>query len=195
MRHPVPYAVTVSLVLILLAIPFFQLNLGLSDDRVGPKDMSSRVATDQYRKNFASREADALSVTSPASTREGPTRQSTPSRASSRASRASHASTRSTGEYLVVDKRVVAIPPICGSRSGSGPRRAARHVPLGRARHRTLVESRRAAGRATSAPLPRRSTSPLPGSRRGSSTRRSRHQPSAAGARRSSRSRPSCCCS
>ena len=62
MRHPVPYAVSVSLILIVLAIPFFRLNLGLSDDRVGPKDMSSRVATEQYRKNFATREADALSV-------------------------------------------------------------------------------------------------------------------------------------
>ena len=65
MRHPVPYAVTVSLVLLLLAIPFFHLNLGLSDDRVGPKDMSSRIATDQYRQHFASREADALSVQVP----------------------------------------------------------------------------------------------------------------------------------
>ncbi len=65
MAHPVPYAVTVSLVLILLAIPFFNLKLGLSDDRVGPKDMPSRIATDQYRRNFASREADALSVLVP----------------------------------------------------------------------------------------------------------------------------------
>jgi RND superfamily putative drug exporter len=65
MRHPVPYAVTVSLVLILLAIPFFHLKLGLSDDRVGPKDMPSRIATDQYREHFASREADALSIQVP----------------------------------------------------------------------------------------------------------------------------------
>src|SRR5262249_27942597 len=62
MRHPVPYAVSVSLILVVLAIPFFRANLGLSDDRVGPKNMSSHVATDQYRKNFATREADALSV-------------------------------------------------------------------------------------------------------------------------------------
>ena len=65
MRHPVPYAVSVSLVLVLLAIPFFNLKLGLSDDRVGPKDMPSRIATDQYRRNFPSREADALSVLLP----------------------------------------------------------------------------------------------------------------------------------
>jgi putative drug exporter of the RND superfamily len=62
MRHPVPYAVVVSLVLILLAIPFFHVVLGLPDDRVGPDSMSSRAATDAVRNNFASREADALQV-------------------------------------------------------------------------------------------------------------------------------------
>jgi RND superfamily putative drug exporter len=62
MRHPVPYAVVVSLVLLLLAIPFFHVVLGLPDDRVGPDSMSSRAATDAVRNNFASREADALQV-------------------------------------------------------------------------------------------------------------------------------------
>jgi putative drug exporter of the RND superfamily len=62
MRHPVPYAVVVSLVLILLAIPFFHIDVGLPDDRVGPDSMSSRAATDAVRNNFASREADALQV-------------------------------------------------------------------------------------------------------------------------------------
>jgi RND superfamily putative drug exporter len=65
MRHPVPYAVAVSLVLILLAIPFFHVDVGLPDDRVGPKSMSSRTATDAVRHNFASREADALQVRIP----------------------------------------------------------------------------------------------------------------------------------
>ena len=66
MRHPVPYAVVGQpRRWRLLAIPFFHLNLGLSDDRVGPKNMSSRVATDQIRENFASREADALPVQIP----------------------------------------------------------------------------------------------------------------------------------
>ncbi len=65
MRHPVPYAVSVSLILILLAIPFFHVSVGLPDDRVGPKDMSSRTATDAVRHNFASREADALQVQIP----------------------------------------------------------------------------------------------------------------------------------
>ncbi|MGZ4121299.1 MAG: MMPL family transporter [Actinomycetota bacterium] len=65
MRHPVPYALAVSLVLILLAIPFFHLNVGLPDDRVGPKSMTSRAATDAVRHNFATREADALQVRIP----------------------------------------------------------------------------------------------------------------------------------
>jgi len=65
MRRPVPYALTISAVLAVLAVPFFQLNPGLSDDRVGPKNMTSRVATDQIRRNFTSREADALQVQVP----------------------------------------------------------------------------------------------------------------------------------
>lgn len=114
MRHPVPYAVTVSLVLILLAIPFFHLNLGLSDDRVGPKDMSSRVATDQYRKNFASEEADALSVYVPgidatadhnAIDRFARQLKGIPGVARVDAV---------TGEYLVLNKSLVAAPPIPG---------------------------------------------------------------------------------
>lgn len=65
MRHPIPYAVVVSLFLIMLAIPFFQVNVGLSDDRVGPEGMTSRQATEQIRTNFDSREGDALSVQIP----------------------------------------------------------------------------------------------------------------------------------
>jgi len=65
MRHPVPYAIVVSTVLGLLAVPFFHLHPGLSDDRVGPANMTSRVATDQIREHFSSREADALPVLIP----------------------------------------------------------------------------------------------------------------------------------
>ena len=112
MRHPVPYAVGVSLVLILLAIPFFQLNLGLSDDRVGPKDMSSRLATDQYREHFASREADALSVSVPG---VDPVKdhEAIDTFARELASLPGVARVDAlSGEYLVIGKRVVAIPPI-----------------------------------------------------------------------------------
>jgi RND superfamily putative drug exporter len=112
MRHPVPYAVVVSLVLILLAIPFFQLNLGLSDDRVGPKDMSSRLATDQYREHFASREADALSVSVPGVDLVKD-HDAIETFARELASLPGVARVDAiTGEYLVVGKRVVAIPPI-----------------------------------------------------------------------------------
>jgi RND superfamily putative drug exporter len=62
MKHPIVYAVSVSLFLILLAIPFLHVNVGLSDDRVGPENMTSRKATEQIRADFASREGDALSV-------------------------------------------------------------------------------------------------------------------------------------
>jgi RND superfamily putative drug exporter len=111
MRHPVPYAVTVSLVLMLLAIPFFHLNLGLSDDRVGPKDMSSRLATDQYREHFASREADALSVQVPGidpKTNEKAiddfARELAGLPGVSRVDAI-------TGEYLVANKKISAYPP------------------------------------------------------------------------------------
>lgn len=111
MRHPVPYAVTVSLVLILLAVPFFHLNLGLSDDRVGPKDMSSRVATDQIREHFASREADALTVQI-----AGIDAKKDHAQIDQFAKRLAHLPGVArvdavTGEYLVVNKKVLAVPP------------------------------------------------------------------------------------
>jgi RND superfamily putative drug exporter len=114
MRHPVSYAVGVSLVLILLAIPFFHLNLGLSDDRVGPKTMSSRVATEQYRKNFASREADALSVyvpgIDPAADHSAIDRFARELKSLPGVARVDAL----TGEYLVISKKLVAAPPIPG---------------------------------------------------------------------------------
>ncbi len=114
MRHPVPYAVTISLVLILLAIPFFHLNLGLSDDRVGPKNMSSRVATDQYRAHFASREADALSVLVPGidtkTDLKAIDRFATELASLPNVARVDALS----GEYLVMNNKVVPVPPIPG---------------------------------------------------------------------------------
>ncbi len=65
MKHPVPYALGVSAILVVLAIPFLNFNPGLIDDRVVPDSVSSRAATDQIRANFASREADALQVLLP----------------------------------------------------------------------------------------------------------------------------------
>jgi putative drug exporter of the RND superfamily len=111
MRHPVPYAVTISLVLMLLAIPFFHLNLGLSDDRVGPKDMPSRVATDQYRDHFASREADAISVLLPGV--DPTTDRKAVDQFARRLAGLPGVSRVDAfaGEYLVIDKKVVAVPP------------------------------------------------------------------------------------
>ncbi len=62
MRHPAIYAIGVSAVLAVLAVPFFHLNPGLADDRIVPRSVSSRAATDEIRTGFASREADALTV-------------------------------------------------------------------------------------------------------------------------------------
>jgi RND superfamily putative drug exporter len=62
MHHPAIYAIGVSAILVVLAIPFFHFNPGLADDRIVPRSVSSRAATDEIRKNFSSREADALTV-------------------------------------------------------------------------------------------------------------------------------------
>jgi len=65
MRHPVPYAVVVSTVLVTLAVPFFHLHLGLTDDRVVPPSVSGRRAVDQIRKDFGSKEANAFAIALP----------------------------------------------------------------------------------------------------------------------------------
>jgi RND superfamily putative drug exporter len=65
MRHPIPYALGVSAILLLLAVPFLHLNIGLTDDRVVPPSVSGRHAVDQIREHFATREADAIPVSLP----------------------------------------------------------------------------------------------------------------------------------
>jgi len=63
MRHPWIYGLSVTAVLVILAIPFLRIQLGQIDDRVVPPNVaSSRAATDQIRENFASRESSALRV-------------------------------------------------------------------------------------------------------------------------------------
>jgi len=67
MRHPVPYAIGASALLLLLAVPFLRVSLGLTDDRVVPiGSIEARAPTQDLRDNFASREADALQVSVPA---------------------------------------------------------------------------------------------------------------------------------
>jgi RND superfamily putative drug exporter len=62
MRHPVIWAVSVSTVLLILAVPFLRFNPGEIDDRVIPASNSSRAATDVIRQRFATREAATLHV-------------------------------------------------------------------------------------------------------------------------------------
>lgn len=67
MRHPWPYAIGVSAVLVVLAIPFLRVNLGLTDDRVVPiGSIESRAPTQDLRDNFESRESSVLRVSLPA---------------------------------------------------------------------------------------------------------------------------------
>ncbi len=65
MKHPVPYALGVSGLLVLLAVPFFHVNLGLTDDRVVPPSVSGRRAVDQIRDCFSTRESNAIAVSLP----------------------------------------------------------------------------------------------------------------------------------
>jgi RND superfamily putative drug exporter len=66
MKHPVPYALVVSVVLLLLAVPFLRVSFGLTDDRVVPVgSIDAREPTDDIRESFGSREASALRVSLP----------------------------------------------------------------------------------------------------------------------------------
>jgi len=65
MAHPVPYALVVTGVLLVLAIPFLGLKTGSVDDRVLPESASSRAALDDLRSNFSGRETSAVTVVLP----------------------------------------------------------------------------------------------------------------------------------
>ena len=63
MRRPWLYAIGVTTILVVLAIPFARIQLGQIDDRVVPPEVaSSRRAVDEIRENFTSRENAALRV-------------------------------------------------------------------------------------------------------------------------------------
>jgi RND superfamily putative drug exporter len=74
MRRPWPIAVSVVAVLLLLGTPFLGVQAGLYDDRVLPKQASSRQVQDQIRANFSSQEASALSVVAAGAGPAGPQR-------------------------------------------------------------------------------------------------------------------------
>lgn len=67
MRRPIPIAVVSVAILLVLGAPFLGVRFGLPDDRVLPKEASSRTVHDQIRENFASQEAGALAVVAPES--------------------------------------------------------------------------------------------------------------------------------
>ena len=62
MAHPWLYIGAVTMVLVVLALPFLGLKTGLVDDRVLPGSATSRQATADLRRNFPSREVDALGI-------------------------------------------------------------------------------------------------------------------------------------
>ncbi len=63
MRRPIPIATVVTVVLVLVGLPFFRISLGLPDDRVLPESAQSRTAHDLIREEFDANEGGALSVT------------------------------------------------------------------------------------------------------------------------------------
>ncbi len=62
MRRPVPVALAVVALLIVLGLPFLRIQFGLPDDRVLPTSVSSRQVQDDIRSRFASNEARTLEV-------------------------------------------------------------------------------------------------------------------------------------
>jgi RND superfamily putative drug exporter len=63
MKRPWPYALGVSALLVVLAIPFLSLELGQIDDRVvQPEVSSARRVTDEIREKFPTRESSAMRV-------------------------------------------------------------------------------------------------------------------------------------
>jgi RND superfamily putative drug exporter len=62
MRRPIPIALAVIAVLVVLGLPFVHLVGGQSDDRVLPATAPARVVHDDLRRNFTSQEAYAISI-------------------------------------------------------------------------------------------------------------------------------------
>ena len=62
MRRPLPIAVGVTALLLVLGAPFLNIDLGLPDDRVLPKSAGSRQVQDVLRRDFTSNEASAINV-------------------------------------------------------------------------------------------------------------------------------------
>jgi len=68
MRRPLPIALAVSALLVLLGVPFLHFRAGQSDDRVLPPTAPVRALHDELRSNFSSNESAAMSVVATAGT-------------------------------------------------------------------------------------------------------------------------------
>ena len=64
MRRPLPVAIVVVLVLVVLGLPFLHFTAGQADDRVLPEGTPVRAVHDALRTNFSSSESTAVSVVS-----------------------------------------------------------------------------------------------------------------------------------
>jgi putative drug exporter of the RND superfamily len=73
MRRPLPIALAVVAILLVLGAPFLGVRFGLPDDRVLPASATSRQVADAIRSDFTARDADALQVV--ASNSGDPTRR------------------------------------------------------------------------------------------------------------------------
>jgi putative drug exporter of the RND superfamily len=62
MRRPLPIALAVVAILLVLGAPFLGVRFGLPDDRVLPASATSRQVADAIRSDFTARDADALQV-------------------------------------------------------------------------------------------------------------------------------------
>jgi RND superfamily putative drug exporter len=65
MRRPVPVALAVTALLLVLGLPFLRVAFGLSDDRALPAGAPSRVVSEQLRADFPSQEANAFEIVVP----------------------------------------------------------------------------------------------------------------------------------
>ena len=61
-RHPIPWALIVTILLIVVGLPFLRFEPGRIDDRVLPSDNPARVATDSLREDFAFRNFNGIGV-------------------------------------------------------------------------------------------------------------------------------------